>query len=200
MRAELKAVESPELPEYPISADERLDSHFFLMWNLKRWRGSEFRKTVDPESGWYGFQLFCIAQDGCPIGTLPDDDVQLAFDLNLTVEQWKVLRGRAVSPLQNWYPVQCDNGEVRLAHPVVTEVAVEAIDGKKRNSQKLSDDRMRKRFDTIKDNLKNNIPGAVGIASSEDRVNNINNWITERYPGGSVTTKRVREALDGLFS
>lgn len=186
--------------DYPISASERLDSHYFLQWNLKRWRGSEFRKTVDPEAGWYGFQLFCIAQDGCPIGTLPNDDRQLAFDLNISMEKWEVLKQRDVSPLHNWKEVNCDNGEIRLAHPVVTEIALEAIDGKKRNKQKNAEDRMRKRLKGIRDALASKIPGGARIADNDELVNRLSDWIEDAYPGGSVTVKRIHEAWEALSS
>lgn len=189
-----------DLEDYPISASERLDSHYFLQWNLKRWRGSEFRKTVDPTAGWYGFQLFCIAQDGCPIGTLPDDDRQLAFDLNLPLEEWELLKRRPVSPLHKWERVRCDNGEVRLAHPVVTEVALEAVGGKKRNEQKNAEDRMRKRLKGIRDALATKIPGGSRIADNDELVNRLSDWIEDEYPGGSVTVKRIQEAWEALSS
>jgi len=48
----LQPVDTNDLPEYPISADDRLDSHFFIPWNLKRWRKSEFRQLAEPEVGW----------------------------------------------------------------------------------------------------------------------------------------------------
>lgn len=198
--SQIRLVEDGERDVYPISADDRLDSHFFLQWNLKRWRGSEFRKKADPEVGWYGLQLFFIAQDGTPIGTLPCDDQQLAFDLNLPLERWMSLKARDVSPLHGWYQVPCDNGEVRWAHPVVTEIAFEAINSKRRNKAKNADDRMRKRIGTIATTLKENIPGGKHIASSEERINGISDWIEQAYPGGSATTKRIKEALDELSS
>ena len=37
-------VDVDDMKEYPISSDVRLDSHYFLQWNLKRWRSSDFRK------------------------------------------------------------------------------------------------------------------------------------------------------------
>ncbi|MBL3563364.1 glycoside hydrolase family protein, partial [Rhodovulum sulfidophilum] len=37
------------MPDYPISSEDRLDSHFFVQWNLKRWRKSEFRQLAEPE-------------------------------------------------------------------------------------------------------------------------------------------------------
>ena len=196
--AHLQPVETNDLPEYPISCQERLDSHYFLQWNLKRWRGSEFRKKVDPEVGWHGFNLFCIAQDATPVGTLPVDDVQLAFDLHLPLEQWRALMKREVTPLHGWYRVLCDNGEIRLAHAVVTEVAVTALNSKRANAQRNADERMRKRIQTISKSLSDNVPGGKNIARNDEWLNKISDWVDATYPGGSATTKRIIEAWEAL--
>ena len=194
-------VDADDIDIYPISSSERLDSHFFVPWNLKRWRGSEFRRFgyADPEIGWFGMELFFLAQDETPIGTLPCDDEALAFLLRIPPARWRELNSRDVSPLHGWQRVHCDNGQVRLAHPVVTEVAMDALGSKKRNDAKNADERMRKRLGTIINHLKA-IPGAARIADMEERVNDISDWIEAQYPGGSATLKRVKEALNDLSS
>lgn len=194
-------VDADDIDIYPISSSERLDSHFFVPWNLKRWRGSEFRRFgyADPEIGWFGMELFFLAQDETPIGTLPCDDDALAFLLRIPPARWRELNSRDVSPLHGWQRVHCDNGQVRLAHPVVTEVAMDALGSKKRNDAKNADERMRKRLGTIINHLKA-IPGAGRIADMEERVNDISDWIEAQYPGGSATLKRVKEALNDLSS
>jgi len=198
-RAAIKLVDAGSIGDYPISTHDRIDSHYFLQWNLKRWRGSEFRKKCDAEVGWYGFNLFCIAQDGDPVGTLADDPEQLAFDLNLPLERWNALCERKISPLHGWYRVRCDNGEIRLAHKIVTEVALEAVDGKKKNAAKNADDRMAKRLKTIRDNMVKVLPGSGSRAADNDEmVNRISDWIASEYPAGSATEKRVREAWDAI--
>ncbi|MCH2251029.1 MAG: hypothetical protein MK042_14675 [Cognatishimia sp.] len=198
--AHLQVVDTAEPEVYPISANVRLDSHFFVPWNLKRWRGSEFRRHgyADPEVGFFGTELFWLAQDETPIGTLPTDDDSLAFLLRMPVSRWNGLKAREHSPLHGWEPVVCDNGQTRLAHPVVTEVALEAIGAKARNDAKHADDRMRKRTATIAKHLRENITGAKPIADNEERVNAISDWIDAKYPGGSATVKRVTEALTDL--
>lgn len=195
----LQLVDADDIDIYPISADERLDSHYFVMWNLKRWRGSDFRRFgyADPEVGWYGRELFELCQDETPVGTLPADDEALAFLLHMPVSRWRDLRSREVSPLHGWRTVLCDNQQRRLAHPVVTAVALEALRGKKANDAKNADDRMRKRLGTIAGHLRS-IPGAERFAEREDRLNAISDWITSNYPGGSATLKRVRDALNDL--
>lgn len=197
----LQVVDADDIEIYPISSTERLDSHYFVPWNLKRWRGSEFRRFgyADPEVGWFGMELFFLAQDETPIGTLPCDDEALAFLLRIPSTRWRELNSRDVSPLHGWHRVDCDNGQVRLAHPVVTEVAREALGSRKRNDAKNADERMRKRLGTIIGHLKA-LPGAARIAEMEERVNAISDWIEAQYPGGSATLKRVREALNDLSS
>jgi hypothetical protein len=197
----VQLVDADDIDIYPISSSERLDSHFFVPWNLKRWRGSEFRRFgyADPEIGWFGMELFFLAQDETPIGTLPCDDDALAFLLRIPPARWRELNSRDVSPLHGWQRVHCDNGQVRLAHPVVTEVAMDALGSKKRNDAKNADERMRKRLGTIINHLKA-IPGAARIADMEERVNDISDWIEAQYPGGSATLKRVKEALNDLSS
>ena len=198
--AHLQPIEAGELPEYPISSADRLDSHYLLQWNLKRWRASLFRRKADPEAGWYGMQLFFIAQDETPIGTLPCDNEQLAYELRLPLERWVALLKRDLSPLHNWGRVLCDNGDIRYAHPVVTEIALEALGSKRRNAAKNAEDRMRKRLQTIRDTLAKAIPGGARIAGDDELVNRISDWIEQAFPGGSATSKRVREAVEQLSS
>lgn len=117
--------------EYPISAMERLDSHYFMQFNHDRYDRSDFRRKAyrDPEVGFFGMELFFKSHGETPLGTLPCDDESLAFLLGLPLDRWLSLRDRPFSPLYNWRPVRCDNGQRRLAHPVVTEVMEAALRG-----------------------------------------------------------------------
>lgn len=124
----LQPVDAEGLPEYPISADDRLDSHYFIQWNLKRWRKSQFRQLAEPEVGWFGFLLFCEAHDETPVGTLPPNERLLAKALGISIERWRQLCDREITPLHNWTLARCDNGETRLVHPVVTEVVRDALE------------------------------------------------------------------------
>lgn len=197
--ASIRSVSGDSIPDYPISADDRLDSHFFLQWNLKRWRGSSFRKRAysDPEVGFFGFELFCLSQDETPIGTLPRDDCELAFILHLPLERWQALTARPLSPLHGWYEARCDTGEIRWAHPVVRDVALEALESKRRNAARNADERMRRRLKSIVVHLMD-IPMAGKLASNDEMLNAISDWIEAAYPGGSATRKRVKEALTDL--
>ena len=143
-------------------------------------------------------ELFFLAQDQTPIGTLPCDDDALAFLLRVPPARWRDLNSRDISPLHGWTRVQCDNGQLRLAHPVVTEVALDALGSRKRNDARNADERMRKRLGTIVGHLKQ--MGAGVAAQTEESVNAISDWIEDSYPGGSATLKRVKEAFNALSS
>ncbi|MBU0642389.1 MAG: hypothetical protein KJ731_01800 [Alphaproteobacteria bacterium] len=190
--------EAEGLPQYEISASERLDSHYFLQWNMKRWRGSEFRKTCDPDVGWYGFQLFNIAQDGTPIGTLPCDDKQLAFDLNLPLERWQALCKRDVTPLHGWHKVLCDNGEVRLGHKVVTEVALEALKSKRSNAAAAHQRKMNKRLADLRGMVER--LGAKHLLRSPDFIERFNEWLEQHRAGLQRREATIKEALDHFMS
>lgn len=198
----LQVVGSGEIPLYPIPSSARLDSHYFVAWNLRRWRGSDFRRLAyrDPEVGFFGRELFDLAQDETPVGTLPRDDEALAFLLRMPKSRWCDLKARPVSPLYGWYQVLTDADEVRLAHRVVTEIVQEALGRRDRNRARHADERMRKRLKTISGHLRDGVAGGASVAANEDFINNISDWIEAAYPGGSATLKRVKEALGALNS
>lgn len=184
MRPTLVACEAGGLPEYPISACERLDSHFFLQWNIDRHDRSEFRRLSyrDPEVGFFGLQLIYKSHGETPLGTLPQDDEALAFLLGLSLEKWIGLRERRFNPLYNWHAVQCDNGVVRLANPVVTEVMQLALDGHKENKASNEDKAIWQRRRRLKEALK-----ACGcseeLLADDVAVAWIDEWLMQNHPG-----------------
>lgn len=191
----LQAVDSEDWDDYPISASDRLDSHFFLQWNLKRWRSSEFRRKVDPEVGWYGMQLFFISQDETPIGTLPYDEEQLAYELHIPLEKWKKLLEHKISPLHNWRKVRCDNGEIRWAHPVVTEVAVEALKSKRKNQSNQEERKRNKQLKDLRVMIEDRI-GAGQVLRTPGVLERFNDWLEEKYPDTQRREPFVRSALE----
>lgn len=195
--AHLRPVDPVDLPEYPISIDDRIDSHYFLQWNLKRWRGSDFRRHgyKDPEVGWYGMELFFLSQDEAPVGTLPCDETALAFLLRLSVSQWRELAARAVSPLHGWSRVQCDNGEVRLAHPIVKAVAVEALKSKRQNQSNQEDRKRAKRIKDLREMIESRI-GAGQLLRAAGFLDRFNDWLEDTYPDVQRREAFVRRALD----
>ena len=190
-----QAVDVDDIPTYPISADDRLDSHFFVPWNMKRWRKSVFRNLCDPDVGWYGFLLFCEAHDETPVGTLPTDDRLLARALNLSIDKWQSLCRRDISPLHNWSCVMCDNGEIRFAHPVVTEVALEAMRSSRKNRTERDERKRAKRIKDLREMIENRIQ-ASQLLRDPGFLDRFNDWLEDRYPDAQRREGLVRTALD----
>lgn len=184
----LVALSSPadveSLPEYPISSVERLDSHYFMQFNVDRYGHSDFRRKAhrDPEVGFFGFELFFKSHGEAPLGTLPRDDDALAFLLNMPLERWLSLKDRSFNPLYNWSPVRCDNGKVRLAHPVVTEVMQAALRGhhehKASNEDKAVYARRRRLVDVLRQ-----CGCSEDMCADDVAVAWVDEWLLENHVG-----------------
>lgn len=180
----LQVFDASELPEYPISSECRLDSHYFMQFNHDRYDRSVFRRQAfrDPEVGFFGMELFFKAHGETPLGTLPPDDDSLAFLLGLPLERWLSLKERTFNPLYNWSPVRCDNGEIRLAHPVVQEVMEAALRGhlehKASNESKAVYARRKRLIDVLRD-----CGCSDALCADELAVAWIDDWLLENHKG-----------------
>ena len=180
----LFAVDDPDLPEYPIPSASRLDSHYYLQFNLDRYERSQFRKKSyrDPEVGFFGMELFFKSHGEAPLGTLPRDDDDLAFLLGLPLERWLSLKERTFNPLYNWYPVRCDNGEIRLAHKVVQEVMIAALEGHEQNKASNESKAIYQRRKRLADNMLETGCSA-DLCSDEFAVAWMDDWLVKHHVG-----------------
>lgn len=196
----VQLVDADELDIYPISASERLDSHYFVQWNLRRWDDSDFRKAgyKDPEIGFYGLELIFRSHKGSPIGTLTCDDEKLAFDLHISLEKWNALKKRDPSPLHNWKRVVCDNGEIRYAHPVVTLVAQEALKSSRSNAAKSQKRAQTKRLNDLREMIER--IGAKQLLANPGFVERFNEWLERHREGEYRREAMIREALDEFMT
>ncbi len=187
--------DASDLPEYPIAPDERLEGHFFVPFWFNRWLNSDFRLRASAEVRGYGLDLFFIAQNQSPVGTLPTDDAVLAKLLMIDLATWKDLCSREITPLHNWRPCRCGD-EVRLMHPVVTEQVLGALKSKRDRIEARERERERKRLIALKRQILE-AGGHRGLADSADYVARLDAWLIENCPGNR-TPARVREAMEAL--
>lgn len=179
-----QVVDASELPEYPISTESRLDSHYFMQFNHDRYDRSDFRRKGyrDPEVGFFGLELFFKSHGETPLGTLPTDDDSLAFLLGLPLDRWLSLKERSFHPLYNWTPVRCDNGEIRLAHPVVQEVMEAALRGhreyKASNENKAVYARRKRLVEALRE-----CGCGPDLCNDEFAVAWIDDWLLEHHAG-----------------
>ena len=142
----LNPIPAEDLPEYPISADDRLDSHWFMPWERRRWLNSTMRFKGTPECRAYYFDLINIAYDQSPVGTLPNDLDDLAKMLFVDPSHFRALVRLEYGPLHKWRRCLCDGDEVRLMHPTVLRSLTEAIARKEDNREKTEAANMRQRL------------------------------------------------------
>ncbi len=120
----LSLVDPVEMMEYPISRDERLPELAFIKWQPSRWLNSSGHLRCTYEVQGVARALFDLSTAQSPIGTLPDDNDELAALLRMPVSHFSALRGLGpLGPLRNWVRCLCPRGagqpEVRLMHDVV---------------------------------------------------------------------------------
>lgn len=138
MNAPLRSVDLVDLdslPEYPLTVEDRLDSHYFMAWERRRWLNSEMRLRGTHECRALYFDLINISYDQAPLGTLPDDHDLLAKLLMIDAAHFRNLCKLDYGPLHKWTRVRC-GGEIRLMHWMVLRTLQEAVGRREDNRAK----------------------------------------------------------------
>ncbi len=195
-KATLRAVDIGTIPDYPIEPGERLESHYFVEFHHNRWLTSSFRLLADPEVRAYGFDLFMVAQNEAPVGTLPTDDRLLSRLLGLDLAHWQSLLKREITPLHKWELCNCA-GEIRWAHPVVQEMSVKALGRRQRYIEATEMARERKRYERLKLQILK-VGGTSRMAADESLIARLDRWFLTNHSGRNRTEALVREALERM--
>lgn len=182
-----------DLPEYPLDPHQRLTTHFFMAWHHDRWLNSRFRLSAPPDVRGLAFDLFCLSQKQTPVGTLPDDDVQLAALLLLDLKSWQSYRARDWSPLYHWEPCLCD-GEVRLMHSVVVEIILESLTLREKRRVEGEIGRRRKRLERLPSQVLD-AGGTRQMSQDGDLLDRLDTWLMQNCTGNR-TKEMVRRALE----
>ncbi|MDN5567696.1 MAG: hypothetical protein L0G27_02910 [Paracoccus sp. (in: a-proteobacteria)] len=124
--AQIQLAALDDLDDYPLTADDRLDSHYFMAWERRRWLNCDMRLKGTHECRSMYFDLINIAYDQSPIGTLPTDTSVLAKMLFVDRDHFDQLCRLEFGPLHKWRRVRCEN-EIRLMHPMILKSLTEAI-------------------------------------------------------------------------
>lgn len=191
-RPPLTLVGEDDLPEYPFSADERLTTHYFVTFHFDRWLNSAGRLTLHWSLRGLALDLYFLSQKQSPIGTLPDDDRQLAALLMLDLEEWRAIRRKQPSPLYRWTPCRCGS-EVRLMHPVVLEIVQDAFSHRQHRRDAAEQARVAKRIARLRDALDR--MGAGRIARDDACVERLDAWL-EAHTSGRRTASAIQAALE----
>ncbi|MDN3711640.1 hypothetical protein QWZ10_07020 [Paracoccus cavernae] len=145
----LQPVSIDDLPDYPLTVEDRLDSHYFVPWERRRWLNSDMRLRGTPECRALFFDLINISYDQAPVGTLPNDHELLAKLLMVDAGHFSQLCRLEFGPLHKWHLVHCGE-EVRLAHPMVLRTLQEAIARREDNRAKNDAANVAKRIQRLR--------------------------------------------------
>lgn len=188
-------VDTGALEAYPIPKDANMNGHRFVMFNHDRWLNSDTYLRMQPEVGWFFINLIMLSQKQRPVGTLPDDDELLAKLLHLDLARWMDMRKRAMSPLHGWYLVDCE-GERRLAHRVVTEFAIEALDGRIRHQQSNEEKAIYARMKRIREAL-TDFGCDKAVVADEVLVKRLDEWLSANCTGNRRKADYERALMHG---
>lgn len=181
-----------DLPVYPIDREARLDAHAFVKWWFHRWMSSRTYKLASWEAQGMARALFDMAQTESPIGTLPDDDDELAVMLRIEPRRVMELRRQEFGPLRGWRRCLCGN-EVRLMHPVVLEQVRDALDRRELHRMSTEQRAVAKRLQRLREGLKKR--GLQdGPLSDDVLVERIDAWL-EANCRGYRTVAAIDNAL-----
>lgn len=189
----LTPVSDTDLPEYPLAADERLTTHYFMPLHFRRWINSRFRLLAPPDVRGLAFDLWCLSQDQTPVGTLPADDAELSAMLGLDLRTWQSYLTRDWTPLYKWQRCRC-GGEIRLMHPVVTEMVIESIGRREKKREEAEEGRRRKRMDRLPDQVIK-AGGRPALAMNAVMLDWLDLWLMNACPGNR-TVAWVRKGLE----
>ena len=119
-------VSGDDLPEYPFGVEDRLDAHWFFVWERRRWLNSDMGLSGDWDCKAMFFDLINHAYDQSPIGSLPFDMDKLARLIRVDATRFRTLADRPYGPLHNWYPCRCGD-DIRLMHDTVVRSLTEGF-------------------------------------------------------------------------
>ncbi|MEO0914779.1 MAG: hypothetical protein AAFY59_17655 [Pseudomonadota bacterium] len=182
-----------DLPIYPFSADERLQAHYFVAFQHNRWLNSELFLTAAPEIGWYAINFYFHAQNQTPIGTLPEDETQLARLCRIPLEDWRQLMQFTPNPLHGWVRCLCGD-RTRLMHPVVTEVVREALERREAREVSATNKAVYQRLKRLREAMRGAGFDAAVIAD-QVLVERLDAWLLEACSG-----RRTQEIYDRAFA
>lgn len=176
MAGHLRAVDDmDDLPVYPFTREDRLESHYFMAWERRRWLNSDMRMKGRPECRALYFDLICISFEQSPIGTLPDDMSLLAKLTHSDPGHFEQLCGAAFGPLHKWRRCRCEDEEgVRLYHPVVLRTLNEAVSRKEDNRARMEAANIQKRLQRLRTTVAGFTPD---LAKNDAAIRWMDEWL-----------------------
>lgn len=194
-RATLSLIDPADLPVYPIEREERLPELAFVKWQPSRWLNSAGHLRCSYEVQGVARALFDLSTAQSPIGTLPNDDEELAALLRLPIQNWMALRGLGDrGPLRNWELCLCPGkgaGEVRFMHHVVLASLQDVLSRRESRERSRGQQAVVKRVQRLREGMV-----AAGLspaqAGDEALMKRVDDWLTQVCTGNRTAQHYAR--------
>lgn len=181
------------LEQYPIGREDRLDAHSFIKWWHHRWKSSRTFKLASWEAQGMARALFDMSWDESPVGTLPDDDAELAVMLRTDARRVAELRRVEFGPFRGWR--RCLSGdEVRLMHPVILEQVRDALARRDLREVSGEDAAGRKRLERLRAALAERGFGNAELADAV-LLQRMEDWLAQNWK-----RNRTKDAYDQVVA
>lgn len=186
----LRTIDPNDLPDYPDALrDPSLTSDYFTKFWHDRWLSSRAHLRASMAVQGAMLNLFFYARKQTPVGSLPADHGDLARLLRVSDSDWSRMMAEPITPLHHWTEYMADD-EVVLGHPVVIEVALDALD--RREARKASNGeravRERRRRLVL---LMGDMDFSEAVRKDDRLVGWVDDWLQENHRG-----RRQRPQID----
>lgn len=187
---------------YPLRQGDTLSGDW-VEWRVRALCKSDWmvEMSTKPEVGFFAMRLMAEAYQQDPAGTLPDDDAALAqlAGLGLAVGRWRRLR--EAGALRGWAPClvmaagEGGQDRRRLAHPVVTEVALKSWGFQRASREGAAEGARRKQMSRVRVHLR-----TAGLKSDLIRSDRYVAMVLERLSGAGkrITLENVEAELAAM--
>lgn len=127
MKPSLRPLDVTELPDYPVELmDVPPATDFFVKIYHNRWLNSRLHLTASMAVQGMALNLFLIARNQNPMGSLPHDEAVIARMLRVSVEEWTAAKAQTIGPLYGWSHYRAGS-DIVLGHQVVIEGCLDAL-------------------------------------------------------------------------
>lgn len=177
-----EVVDIGSLPDYP---DDLMDvppaTDFFVKFFHNRWLNSRLHLTASMAVQGMAMNLFMIARNQNPMGSLPHDEAVIARMLRVSIEEWSGAKAQQIGPLHGWRQYRAGS-DIVLGHPVVIEGCQDAIHRREAREAGNEEKRAAQRLKRLAEAMAK-IGCVKEICSDAVLLQRLDQWLSENHKG-----------------
>jgi len=179
----LHPVDLDGLPEYPEALiDVPPATDYFIRFYHTRWLASELHLKASMAVQGMALNLFWLARNQNPMGSLPVDPMLLQRLLRVTEHQWRDAMAEVVTPLHGWRQMRAGE-KVVLGHEVVITESLDALNKRAARAASNEEKAVASRCRRLAADLKEMGREYAQVAQDGAKVAWLDDWIARNRPG-----------------